>query len=177
MPHIHTDPGQHDHTASAFIVRIDGDEPKLLLHMHKLLKAYLQIGGHVELHETPWQSITHEIKEESGYRLDQLQILQPSMRLSKVSGAVIHPQPVCVVTHPFTGKNHFHTDTAYAFVTDQAPADEVAEGESTELRFFTKAQLMELEADQVIEDIREIGLYVLEECLKKWEPVSTSDFD
>ena len=45
MAHIHTEPGQHDFTASAFIIRTDTPEPKLLLHRHKLVGKYLQIGG------------------------------------------------------------------------------------------------------------------------------------
>ena len=35
MPHINTKPGQHDFTASAFIVRLDRSEPQVLLHLHK----------------------------------------------------------------------------------------------------------------------------------------------
>ena len=31
MPHIHTEPGQHDHTASAYIFRTDFSEPKVML--------------------------------------------------------------------------------------------------------------------------------------------------
>lgn len=53
MPHIHTEPGQHDHTASAYIVRLDEAEPALILHRHKILGQYLQFGGHVELDENP----------------------------------------------------------------------------------------------------------------------------
>lgn len=35
MLHIHTQPGQHDHTVSAYIIRYINDEPYLLLHRHK----------------------------------------------------------------------------------------------------------------------------------------------
>jgi 8-oxo-dGTP pyrophosphatase MutT (NUDIX family) len=56
MPHIHTGPGEHDHTASAVIIRNESDGPKVLLHLHKKLNRLLQPGGHVELHETPWQA-------------------------------------------------------------------------------------------------------------------------
>lgn len=35
MSHIHTKPGQHDFTASAFIIRTDGTEPRAMVHMHK----------------------------------------------------------------------------------------------------------------------------------------------
>jgi len=63
MAHIHTQPGQHDHTASAYIVRTDFDEPKIMLHLHRKIGKYLQFGGHVELHETPWQAVVHELRE------------------------------------------------------------------------------------------------------------------
>jgi 8-oxo-dGTP diphosphatase len=66
MAHIHTKPGQHDFTASAFIIRIDTPKPKVLLHMHKKLGVLLQPGGHIELNENPWQAVHHEIEEETG---------------------------------------------------------------------------------------------------------------
>lgn len=46
MAHIHTNPGEHDLTASAFIVRDDFAKPRLMLHMHKKLGVLLQPGGH-----------------------------------------------------------------------------------------------------------------------------------
>lgn len=81
MAHIHTNPGEHDLTASAFIVRDDFEEPRLLLHMHKKLHILLQPGGHVELNENPWQAIEHELREETGYTFDELEVLQPKDRL------------------------------------------------------------------------------------------------
>jgi len=53
MSHIHTNPGEHDQTVSAFIIRTDTAEPELLLHVHKKLGVLLQPGGHIELNETP----------------------------------------------------------------------------------------------------------------------------
>lgn len=96
MAHIHTNPGEHDLTTSAFVVRDDLETPKLLLHMHKKLHVLLQPGGHVELREDPWQAITHELKEESGYALEELEILSP-----KAPNAKLHPVPVVVNTHNF----------------------------------------------------------------------------
>ena len=70
MPHIHTEPDQHDMTVSAYIVRTDSAEPLCLVHMHRKIGKLAQIGGHIELNETPWQSIAHELEEESGYTLE-----------------------------------------------------------------------------------------------------------
>ena len=57
MPHIHTEPGQHDQTVSAFIFRKVDGEYKAFLHMHRTLGTLMQVGGHVELDETPWGAI------------------------------------------------------------------------------------------------------------------------
>ena len=84
MPHIHTAPVEHVFTASAYIIRLDQKEPMLLLHKHKKLHVFLQFGGHIEPHETPWEAITHELLEESGYELGQLELLQPTSRIKQV---------------------------------------------------------------------------------------------
>ncbi len=93
MSHIHTAPGQHDATVSAFIIRID-TEPLVLLHKHKKLGILGQIGGHVELHENPWQAIQHEIKEESGYDITDLMILQPKPIIHDLRGGQLTPIPI-----------------------------------------------------------------------------------
>lgn len=64
MSHIHSGNNQHDLTVTAYIVRIDTPEPQALLHLHKKLGVLLPVGGHVELSETPWQAIAHELEEE-----------------------------------------------------------------------------------------------------------------
>lgn len=174
MPHIHTEPGQHDFTASAYIVRLDTPEPALMLHMHKKLHKYLQFGGHVELRETPWQALIHELAEESGYDITQLKLLQPTVRLKRLTDTDLHPQPLSIQTHHFPGIDHYHTDIAYAFTTDQKPRNSVAEGESQQLRLFTLKELQELPADAIYANVRETSIYVLTELLNRWEPVAVS---
>jgi 8-oxo-dGTP pyrophosphatase MutT (NUDIX family) len=177
MPHIHTLPGQHDHTASAYVFRTDFSEPKVLLHMHKKLGKYMQFGGHVELDETPWQAVTHELREESGYNMNQVLILQPRTRVQSLTGAIIHPQPVSYSTHPFgQGLDHFHTDTAYAVTAAQDPKQLPDAGESTKTKLFTRDELKALSNDEIPENVREIALFIFDECLKSWQPVPTSQF-
>jgi 8-oxo-dGTP diphosphatase len=173
MPHIHSEPGQHDLTASAFIVRNDEGEAKILLHRHKKLGKLLQPGGHTELHETPWQSVLHEIIEETGYELTQLKVLQPKQRMKFLGGGgVLHPQDVNINTHPFDeAKQHFHTDIAYAFVADSVPTGEPDEGESTDLRWLTVEELKRLSNDDIFDGTRDIAVYVLTEVSHTWEPV------
>lgn len=177
MPHIHTEDGHHDLTASAIIIRSDTPEPTAMLHMHKKLNKFLQFGGHVELDETPWQAINHELKEESGYDLSQLKVLQPKKRIFFETAGLQHPIPVCLNTHPFNEEGkHFHTDLTFALTTDQQPSSLPAEGESVDIRLFTKAELNALPDSDIHPDIRNILIFVMNECMKNWEQVPTSDF-
>lgn len=173
MPHIHTEDGQHDFTASAFIVRLDTPEPALMLHKHKKLDQYLQFGGHVELHEHLWAALIHELREESGYDMSQLKVLQPAVRLEKLTGIALHPMPVCLVTLRFPGLNHYHTDIAFGFVTDQAPSGEIGAGESAIIKPFAAAELRALPSNQIPENVRETGLFVLDKACRDWQPVAT----
>lgn len=137
----------------------------------------MQFGGHVELDETPWQAVTHELLEESGYSMDQVQILQPHHRIRELTGAVIHPQPVSYSTHPFgQGIDHFHTDTAYAVITDEAPQQQPEEGESAKTKLLTRDELVALSSHEIPENVREIALFIFDDCLKNWEAVPTSQF-
>ena len=178
MAHIHTNPGEHDQTASAFIVRTDREKPELLLHTHKKLGVLLQIGGHVELNETPWQAVCHEIVEETGYSLDQLDILQPKLRMESLDGAVLHPLPLVHNTHNFdTAGTHKHTDVSYAFVTDSEPNNLPSEGESTDFRWVDIEQLKALEKRNIFENVRKIGEFVLTDILNEWQAVELSKFE
>ena len=136
MPHIHTEPGQHDMTVSAYIVREVDDSLLGLVHQHKKLGTLMQIGGHIELDETPWRSMAHEINEESGYQLDELQILQPCASLVTEQTLVQHPVPFLMNTHE-VGNRHYHSDLCYGFVARDVPHLTVGDGESTDLRWMT----------------------------------------
>jgi 8-oxo-dGTP pyrophosphatase MutT (NUDIX family) len=174
MPHLNTLPGQYDLTVSAFIVR--GDPPRVLLHRHKTLGVWMQPGGHVELDETPWQAIIHEVREETGYEVDQLAVLQPALRLASLAGDDLHPQPVCLRSFPYgVGTGHFHTDLTYAFLTDQAPRHRPAQGESAELAWLTAAELAGLAPDQTYQDVRQVAWYILDQLLQSWEPVAVAN--
>ena len=175
MPHIHTKPGEHDFCASAFIIRLNEDEPRLLLHKHKKLGIYLQFGGHVELNENPWQALRHELLEESGYELGQLKLLQPPHSVRRLSGIIVHPLPVVLMTHNFDA-THKHTDIEYAFTTTETPRHAISEAESKDVRAFSRAEL-EDKAFPIPDNVREIGLFIFDICLKYWERVDTSSFE
>ncbi len=181
MPHIHTKDGQHDLTVSAYIVRTDFARPKLLLHKHKKLNTWLQFGGHVELDENPWQSMRHELMEETGYGLEQLELLQPADRLKKVSGkSVLHPQPVYINTHPIdtgdlNGSTHYHMDIGYLFVTTEEPKHPLAEGESKEMILVDREELLKISKDELWPSTLDICLHILDVCLPQWEHVNPDD--
>ncbi|HUD05354.1 MAG TPA: NUDIX domain-containing protein [Candidatus Saccharimonadales bacterium] len=172
MAHIHTKPGQYDHTVSAYIVRLDGDEPKLMLHLHKKLDKLLQFGGHIELDETPWNAIVHELREEAGYDIRQLQILQPLVRITNLTAGILHPYPVTQISHSFS-EIHSHTDTAYGFVTNQTPKFPVNKDESQDIRLLNSEELAKLPNNMIPANVRETGLFVIDVCLSKWEKVPT----
>lgn len=175
MSHIHTGPGEHDQTSSAFIIRVDTPQPQLLLHSHKIIRRLLQIGGHVELTENPWEAILREIPEETGYDLAQLLILQPRDRLLHLSRAKLHPVAVCQLTHSFNGNpNHKHTDTEYAFLANGLPAGQPRDGESIIFRWVTLAELEALPDEQIPINVREVGCFVLTACVQEWERVELS---
>ena len=175
MPHIHTENNQHDLTVTAYIVRVDTLEPKALLHMHRKLNILLPVGGHVELSETPWQAIAHELIEESGYSLDQLDILQPKSRIRKMTKVVQHPYPLSMNTHDIP-TNHFHTDIAYAFVASNNPTTSAEEGESLEFQWLNSDELSKLPSVSIFDNTREVYQFVLNEALKTWDRVATNSF-
>lgn len=170
MPHLNTNPGEHDHTASVFLFRVGGDEPRVVLHWHRKLHSYMQFGGHIELLEHPMQTIAHELREESGYTPEQIAILQPTGYPAKLSDSTIHPQPTLYSTHKVGDLNHFHTDITYAAVTNESPLHTPHDGESTDIQLFARQQLIDLSAEKIMENVREIVLYMFDYSLPNWQP-------
>lgn len=175
MPHIHTEPGQHDMTVGAYIIRRrDDGEWLCLVHMHRKIDMLMQVGGHIELDQTPWQAIAAELRDETGYDLDELTLLQWSPA-PKISRAIVHPQPFIMNTHK-AGEGHYHSDSCYAFVAKDEPARGSAEGESDDLRWLTLEELQTAAADgEALQDVLEIYTYLLNSRLNMLV-VSTADF-
>jgi len=154
MPHIHTEPNQHDVTVSAWLFRGD-EQQEVFVHMHRKIRKYMQIGGHIELDETPWQAIAHEIAEEAGYKLNNLEIYQPDYMPVELSDVVVHPVPSLVVTYqPVPG--HYHTDFAYVFHEISKPSGAPDANESNDFRWMTFDELLSgKEAGEVLSDVAE----------------------
>lgn len=161
MPHIHIQPDQHDMTVSAYIIMREGEEWKCLVHMHRKFEKLLQIGGHIELDETPWQSMAHEIEEESGFKLAELDVLQFNNRPLKTSGNINHPTPISLNTH-YVGDDHYHSDLMFGFIASSRPRQLVSEGEADDLRWLTLEQLqVAAVGGSALTDVYEAYAYIL----------------
>lgn len=177
MPHIHTKPGQHDLTTTAFIIRIDSTEPQGLVHVHKKLGILLPVGGHVELNETPWAAVLHEIREESGYDIDQLRILQPTERIQRMDGVKHHPVPLFLQTHEFKkDEGHFHVDVGFLFLARESPLHQPSEGESSQLLWLTNSEIQARKSDMP-PDVAQIFDFAFTTAIHSWEAISPGVFN
>jgi 8-oxo-dGTP diphosphatase len=179
MPHIHTQHGEYDHTVSAYIVDISGDEPRLLLHMHKKYGRLFQPGGHIELNENAWQAIEHELLEETGYDFDQLRIIQPKYLEKLVlsnTEKVMHPVQFLYNSHP-VNDDHFHSDAVYLFTVTEPPRHTPGEGESTDLRWVSLEDINKLTEEDLSSMVIDAAAIAFEAATSgEWSSLPTSHF-
>jgi 8-oxo-dGTP pyrophosphatase MutT (NUDIX family) len=129
-------------TASCFIV--DGD--KLLLHHHRRLNRWLQMGGHVEADEDPASAALREGAEESG--LNDL-----AFALDGIFDLDVHVIPAA------KGEpEHRHFDVRYVARTATPHAVAIDRNESNELAWVpladAVAMMNEAASSRVIQKIR-----------------------
>lgn len=173
MAHLHTMPGGHDVTASAMIFRLDGDEPRMLVHLHRKLGWWLQPGGHVEHTEDPWQALVHEVREEAGFDVDQLMVCQPLAPIDSFGSDVPHPTPSMLSTHEVT-PGHFHSDLKFCLIADGDPRHSVAEGESTHLRWVSVAEYADMDGHGA--DVLAMMRSLVEGALPSWPRFPATTF-
>jgi 8-oxo-dGTP pyrophosphatase MutT (NUDIX family) len=117
-------------TASCFIV---DDEARLLLHHHRRLDRWLQMGGHVEQHESPLAAAMREASEESGLRdLDLLQRGIADVDVHEIPAGRGEPR-------------HLHFDVRYLAKTRDPEAIMIDPGQSRDIVWvdlWRAAQLM-----------------------------------
>jgi len=117
LPHPFSEDADPTHvTGSAIIVGARG----VVLHFHKRLQRWMQLGGHLEPGETPWDAALRESIEETGL---------------PVSHPPDGPQLVHLDVHP-AAKGHTHLDLRYVLHSpdvDPAPPP----GESQQVRWFS----------------------------------------
>lgn len=121
------DPGHV--TGSAFIV--DRGTGRVLLHHHRRLDRWLQMGGHDEGEHDPAKTALREGSEESG--LDDLTLLSPD-----VLDVDVHEIPAA------RGEPaHLHFDVRYALHTERPERIRRDDAESVSLAWFTLAEAAE----------------------------------
>lgn len=158
-------------TISAYIVRHDEGKWKCLVHFHKKIEVLMQVGGHIELDETPWQTVAHELAEETGYALSELDVLQYTNYRPQEAGNVTHPTPLLVNTHN-VGNEHYHSDLCYAFAAENVPETTVGDSESADLRWLTVDELRSgAQAGEVLQDV----VYIYEFLLRHIETLVRVD--
>lgn len=175
MPHLHTEPGQHDMTVSGYIIRRgEGGEWVCLVHMHRKIDMLMQIGGHIELDQTPWQAMVAELREESGYEPAELELLQWA-EVPQLDRTVTHPLPLLMNTH-MAGEGHYHSDTCYSFIAHNLPKHEVVEGESNDFHWLTLQELQVKAAQgDALRDVLEIYEYMID-VMSMMQKVPAADF-
>lgn len=110
-------------TGSGFVVH--AASRRVLLHHHRRLDAWLQMGGHDEGESDPRATALREGREESG--LGDLALLSPD-----ILDVDVHPIPAGKGEPP-----HLHHDVRYALATRAPEAILRDAAESIALRWFT----------------------------------------
>ncbi|MDE2635734.1 MAG: NUDIX hydrolase [Chloroflexota bacterium] len=132
-------------TASAAIV--DLAARRALLHWHKRLNRWLQVGGHTDYETDIAQAALREAREETG--LPDLAFYPPRGK----------PAPIDYDVHsiPETGDApaHLHLDFRYLLVTERPAALAPAKGESTRFRWLTFAEALR-PGDAIDESLRRL---------------------
>ncbi len=119
-------------TASAVIV--EPESRRTLLHYHKRLGRWLQVGGHLERETDVAQAALREAREETGL---------PDLRFHPAAGTAA---PIDFDLHaiPKHGDQpeHLHLDFRYLLATSQPRALAPATGESTRFRWLSFADAL-----------------------------------
>ncbi len=145
MAHIHE---LYDFTVSFLILH--PTEKKLLLHYHRKLKCWNQLGGHIELDEHPIEALEREIEEEAGLKKDQYTIIETGTRLQP-RGTVSLPLGFGLFIYNYADSGHKHIDIPYII---QSHTTEInpAEGESKQIDWFTLEEIRTMNEKGLIDN-------------------------
>lgn len=119
-------------TASAFVA--DPRLEELLLHHHRQLGRWLQLGGHDEGERAPARAAVREVREESG-----LMGIAFFGEQAAIFDLDVHPIPACGAMAA-----HDHLDVRYLMVADPAQPLRRDAKESASLRWVPLEEAMNL---------------------------------
>ena len=122
-------------TASALIINKEG---KVLLVNHKKLGVWLYPGGHIELHETPDETLVREVKEETGLNVKIIGDKDSTLSDPKADVSVLH-HPYVILCEKISGDNeHYHIDLIYLCEMVNEENSEIYHNpkESSDIGFF-----------------------------------------
>ena len=129
MSHIHD---LIDFTVDVFIVYNN----KVLLIFHKKHNMWLQIGGHIELHEDPEQALFREVREECGLEIELIGKKEPRI---EVKGTKFLYAPSFMNIHDIS-ETHKHIGLIY-FAKAKSDNIILSEREHSDIRWFSKEDL------------------------------------
>lgn len=141
-------------TATAFIV---DSQKRTLLLWHKRLKRWMPPGGHVDDNETPQECAARECKEETGLDVEIVGDAQQDLfadckeeghMLKKPIAMLLENIPACPDRNE---PAHQHMDFLFlARPVDEQQDLDHSNDESTEMRWFTKHEVEELDSETEI---------------------------
>ena len=132
-----------------YLVRDDG---RVLLNMNLNLKEWVPIGGHIDSGETPFDAISREVEEETGFSFDFIPF-QENTSSQKVN--VYHPLWVQTEKVP-----HHNMHINIVFVGHCTKwSDKKATDENEQLRWFSRE---EIETEVKLEGVKKGALAALE---------------
>ena len=107
--------------------------------MHKKIKQWLPVGGHIELDEDPLQALEREIKEETGLKKVEIihQIKYNNIQKTEAFTMLkLLPTPFFMDIHCYASGKHKHIDLTYI---GKSKTDRVKtlKSESDGLRWFS----------------------------------------
>lgn len=123
-------------TATTYVVH----QERVLLHWHKKIQRWLPPGGHIDRDELPETAALREVKEETGLTVWLYNPDAPLDLMGDSTQQLVRPAHILLEQiNPF----HQHIDLIYyAGVNGPVRLDPAAE-ETTQLRWFTAADLAE----------------------------------
>jgi 8-oxo-dGTP pyrophosphatase MutT (NUDIX family) len=128
MPHIHE---KIDFVTDAYIVH----KGRVLLVLHKKLKEWLPVGGHIELDEDPEEALFREVKEECG--LD-IELLAEKPKQISARRKLLYAPAYLDIHEVMPG--HRHVGLTY-FARAKTDRVRLAAEEHDDIRWFTPEEL------------------------------------